>query len=477
MRRTGFGATMLLCALVLSHAAVADWDGGGASVAGNANAVAGSAALPVPRFRSTAWIGAGKNPFRMVAADLNGDGKADLAVVDRSSATVSVRFGDGTGQFGPRTAYRTARSPLGLVASDLNGDGNLDLASASTGAAESITVFINRGAGRFRRAGAYAAGRDACGIAAADINGDGIVDLLSAHARRKHFTVLLGRGAGAFQVAHRYRGGPSCDLTAVDLNSDGKLDVVLADDGAVTVRLGGGDGTFGAAAGYTSGSAFGVAVADLNHDGRLDIATANCCPDASVSVLLGAANGSFAPPIRYPMGDEFEDYVDTVLVADYDRDGHLDIATPGKPSVRRGRGDGTFERRQRALRFAYTQGGAVAYFNGDGWPDLAFSEACNESEGDCDRYPARSIVVLLNWTGQPVPPCVVPALVGEPPYGAIERRATRKLARAGCRVGHVSHRYSRKGRKGTVIAQRPRPGAVRPNNSPVNLVVSRGRRQ
>ena len=230
MRRTGFGAAVLLCTLVLSHAAVADRDGSRAGVAGRVNAAAGGAALPVPRF-STAWLDAGKNPFRMVAADLNGDGKADLAWVDRSAATVSVRFGDGTGQFGPRTAYRTGRYPLGLVASDLNGDGNLDLASASTGVAESITVFINRGAGRFRRAGAYAAGREACGIAAGDVNGDGIVDLLSAHARHKHFTVLLGRGAGAFGVAHRYRGGPACDVAAVDLNSDGKLDVVLPDRG------------------------------------------------------------------------------------------------------------------------------------------------------------------------------------------------------------------------------------------------------
>ena len=475
MRRRGFGSAVLLLTLVLSHPAAGDLDLSGADVPGDANAAVDNAALAVPRFSPT-WIGAGENPFRMVAADLNRDGTADLAVVDRSSATVSVRFGNGAGQFGRRTAYRTGRSPLGLVASDLDGDGNLDLASASTGATESITVLINRGAGRFRRAGAYAAGREACGLAAADVNGDGLVDLLSAHARHKHLTVLLGRGAGAFRVAHRYRGGRACDLTASDLNSDGKLDVVLADSehNAVTARLGGGDGTFGGAARYTSGSTFGVAVADLNHDGRPDIATANCCPDASVSVLLGAANGSFGPAIRYPMGHEYEDYVDTVLVADYDRDGHLDIATPGRPSVRRGRGDGTFEHRGRAFGgSAYTQAGAVADFNGDGWPDLAFSEACNELEVDCDRYPARSIAVFLNWSGQPVPPCVVPPLVGERSSGATERQ----LARAGCRIGHVSHRHSSKARKGTVIAQRPRPGAVRPANSPVNLVVSRGRRR
>src|SRR3954463_5888237 len=88
MRRTGLGAAVLLCTLVLSHAAAADRDGSRARVAGRGQAVAGSAALPVPRFSSAAWIDAGKNPFRMVAADLNGDGKADLAWVDSSAATV-----------------------------------------------------------------------------------------------------------------------------------------------------------------------------------------------------------------------------------------------------------------------------------------------------------------------------------------------------------------------------------------------------
>ena len=33
---------------------------------------------------------------------------------------------------------------------------------------------------------------------------------------------------------------------------------------------------------------------------------------------------------------------------------------------------------------SFTQAGAVADFNGDGWPDLAFSEACDEIEIDCD---------------------------------------------------------------------------------------------
>ena len=57
-----------------------------------------------------------------------------------------------------------------------------------------------------------------------------------------------------------------------------------------------------------------------------------------------------------------------------------------------------------------------------------------------------------------------------------EREARRSVTLSGCRVGRVRHRYSRKDRKGTVIRQRPDAGAVLPNNSRVNLVVSRGRR-
>ena len=306
MRRIGIGAAALLCTLLASHAALADRYGSRTGVAGRASDAAGSAALQVPRFSSPAWIDAGKNPSRMVAADLNRDGKADLAVVDWSAATVSVMFGDGTGQFGPRTAYRTGRRPAGLAAGDLNGDGKLDLATASVSAAKSITVFINRGAGRFRRAGAYAAGREARGVVAGDVNQDGVVDLLSAHARRKHLTVLLGRRAGGFRVAYRYRGGNAFDLAVSDLNGDGKLDVVLADSGhnAVAVRLGARRWDIRARAHVPvrarcrSVSPWPISTTTASSTSRPPT-----CEGVSVSVFLGAGDGSFGPRTRYPMGD------------------------------------------------------------------------------------------------------------------------------------------------------------------------------
>jgi hypothetical protein len=475
LRRTSVATAVLLCAPLLSQAAHADRNGDWAGVSGFADVAMAPAASQVPRFSSAAWIEVGtEQVFRSVVADLNRDGKHDIAVVDWGAATMSVMLGDGTGQFGRHTAYRTGRRPYTLAAGDLNGDGGLDLVTASEGTTKSINVFINRGAGHFRRARAISAGRDADGIATADVNGDGILDLLSAHANRRHLTVSLGAGAGAFRVAHRYRGGIASDLAVGDLNRDGAHDVVIADTShsAVAVRLGRGDGSFGEATAYRSGTTpYSIAVADLNHDGHLDITAANY-RDANVAVLLGAGDGSFGPRTRYPMGDPDEDFVDTVVVADYDRDGHLDIATPG-PYLRRGRGDGTFDRKERAFTgFAYTNAGAVGDFNGDGWPDLVFSEACDEIEGGCEYWGAKSIVVMLNWTGDPVPPCVVPSIIG-----GSERQATRWLRLAGCRVGQIRHRRSRQGRKGTVIRQRPESAAVRPNDSPVNIVISSGGRR
>ena len=52
----------------------------------------------------------------------------------------------------------------------------------------------------------------------------------------------------------------------------------------------------------------------------------------------------------------------------------------------------------------------------------------------------------------------------------------RALARVNCRVGRVRHTYSKTGKRGRVISQKPRFGAVLPAGGKVNLVVSRGRK-
>ena len=69
-------------------------------------------------------------------ADLNGDGKPDLAVANSESFTVSAFLGQGDGTFAAKFDFSTGEASAaaltyGVVAADLNGDGWPDLAVAN----------------------------------------------------------------------------------------------------------------------------------------------------------------------------------------------------------------------------------------------------------------------------------------------------------------------------------------------------------
>ncbi len=80
----------------------------------------------------------------MAVADLNGDGRPDLAVADFNADTVSVLLGNGDGTFGAKTGFGAGSGPLCVAIGDLNGDGKPDLAVADF-KSSSVTVLLNRG--------------------------------------------------------------------------------------------------------------------------------------------------------------------------------------------------------------------------------------------------------------------------------------------------------------------------------------------
>ena len=315
--------------------------------------------------------------------DFNGDGKADLAVANYNSASLSVLLGNGDGTFGTAVNYGTGTNPQSVAVGDFNGDGKADLAVTNVESAN-VSVLLGNGDGTFQTAVNYGTGSGPETVAVGDFNGDGKADLAVATFTTSNVSILLGNGDGTFQTAVNYRtGSDPWGLAVGDFNGDGKADLVVTNSNSdnVSVLLGNGDGTFQTAVNYGVGAvAFSVAVADFNGDGKADLVVGNFS-GYNVSVLLGNGDGTFQAAVNYAAGVEPW----TVAVGDFNADGKPDLAVAGNyggVTVLLGNGNGTF---QTAANY-YGQdlsayGVAVGDFNGDGRADLAASSDSSDTTG------------------------------------------------------------------------------------------------
>ena len=102
------------------------------------------------------------------------------------------------------------------------------------------------------------------------MNSDGKPDLIGYTNLR--IEVFLGNGTLALGSSIVTDVGAASDLVFGDLNGDGHLDIVTGSSTAVAVDLGHGDGTFAAPIIYESGGGRGsITLADVEADGRVDI--------------------------------------------------------------------------------------------------------------------------------------------------------------------------------------------------------------
>src|SRR2546427_307441 len=91
-------------------------------------------------------------------------------------------------------------------------------------------------------------------------------------------------------------------IALADLNRDGFLDIVDADEGdhVVSVHLGRGDGTFRDRATFRTGTgAHDLEVGDFNGDSIPDLAVTNDVT-STISILLGRGDGTFSVKGEYP---------------------------------------------------------------------------------------------------------------------------------------------------------------------------------
>ena len=327
-----------------------------------------------------ATFAAGNSPAAVITADLNGDGRLDLAVVNQTDITVSILLGKTDGTFQPQVTYPTGASPNAIFAADFNGDGHLDLAITNS-QANTVSILLGNGDGTFQPKVDFAVGNDPDAVVAADFNGDKNIDLAVANNNDGTVSILLGNGNGTFQSQSIVTVGLSPEsIATADFNGDGKLDLATANyhGGSVSVLLGNGNGTFGVSNVSVTPNPFAVVVADLNNDGKMDILT----PDAltrQLDLLLGNGDGTFQAPTTVSLS-----LIPTaVAAADFNHDGKMDLAvalnagSSNKMVTLLGNGNGTFQPAidGPAAGSAMTLGDV----NGDGQPDVIFCNAASAS--------------------------------------------------------------------------------------------------
>ena len=282
--------------------------------------------------------------------DINGDGKLDIILGSSGAARQSeIYLNNGTGGF--PTLPSSTLNPVGntttsVALGDLNGDGKLDILLGNAGVTnncipnctyESSQVYVNNGTGGFTAPPLTInpTGNATTSVALGDINGDGKLDIVLGNGTNncnpnctyESSQVYVNNGTGGFTAPPLTLNPTGNDTRSVamgDLNGDGKLDIVLGNNGQPSQVYLNGTGGFTApplTLNPASNATRGVALGDLNGDGTLDILLGNNYEPSQI--YLNNGKGSFtaaASPLN-PGGITTK----CVALGDLNADGTVDI--------------------------------------------------------------------------------------------------------------------------------------------------------
>ena len=344
------------------------------------------------------------DPYDVVAADFNKDGRPDLAVANGTAGTISILLRQPGGGFAPEgAALPAAPGTSALAVADFNSDARLDVASANyLNPGGTGSVFLRSPVGGFSQEGGNYSVPGSSAVAAGDFNGDSQPDLTfgSTATDSTYVWTRNAMSTGFAQEGASYPGvGHRTDLVAADFNGDGRLDIASANStgGTVSVLLRNAANTafISVSPDVTVGvRALRLTTADFNGDGRVDLAV-SVYELNQVVVLIGVGNGTFAaqPPIGVGAGPV------GVASGDFNRDGAADLAVANQGdrtvNVLLRSGNGFVPDPSSPLPTGQNgaNGIAAADFNADGLSDLAVS-----------NQTSRTVTVLINTTPPPPPP-------------------------------------------------------------------------
>ncbi len=315
-------------------------------------------------------------------ADCNGNGVVDMCEL----ATVS---------FAPPQTYAVGDHPTAATAFDIEQDGDVDVLVANY-AGNSVSVLLNDvdgsvfydGTGLTSAAGPFS-------IASADFNSDGLGDAIVACTDANSINLFLNNGMGGLNPGGNYSvaGGP-ISVIAADLDGDGRADIATADFSLDRVSVlwnkgGSGAGWLGLmpAVSFTAGdSPQSVVAADLDGDGRLDLVTANANSN-SVTVMRNLGGRLFGAPQSFAVGS----VPVSVVAADLNGDGRVDLAAANlgsaNVSVLINLGGGSFAAAVNYSAGLQPSAVVAADLSGDGRPELV---VCNSGSASLSVFVNRA---------------------------------------------------------------------------------------